>query len=613
MSKYIAQNVLFNDIKDLITALSYDYPISLTGSGIPIFFNKINSAETKFSCSINCNAITIDYSNTTAAARAIASALANIECTETTTFKTLGIMLDVSRGMVMKVDHLKKWFRILALAGYNLVMLYTEDTYQLPDEPFFGRFRGAYSAEEIKELDEYAKKLGIELVGCIQTLGHMEQILRWKTAYHDITDTPLELLAEEEKTYKLIEKMVTFWAENLTSRRIHIGMDETQTLGRGNFLNFHGYKNPFDIFNSHLDRVNEICSKKKLKPLIWSDMYFRFGNPNHLYYDYEKPLDKDVMAKVPKNVSLVYWDYYHSDETIYKNMIARHREHGFDPIVASGHLTWNTLWYNYQYSKNTVPPCIKVCQEENVKELFFALWGDDGAYCCFDSVFYGLMESAELAYKADVSFFNKRFNAICKASFDASQAASKFDYLYYNPAFFIWDDPILCIYFDEMVKRYGENFVDTAKEKCLTFIDSIAKYADETQAGDFNYLILFHQLALKKILFQQELKTYYKSKDLNMLSILAQEKIPELINLTKQFNLQFRQQYLRYSKPFGLDRIQLRNGGQIARLEEAKIRIEEFVNLEIASIPELEQPDTGNINTSSTSYNHIAASSTIRW
>ena len=122
------------------------------------------------------------------------------------------------------------------------------------------------------------------------------------------------------------------------------------------------------------------------------------------------------------------------------------------------------------------------------------------------------MESAELAYKADVSFFNKRFNAICKASFDASQAASKFDYLYYNPAFFIWDDPILCIYFDEMVKRYGENFVDTAKEKCLTFIDSIAKYADETQAGDFNYLILFHQLALKKILFQQELKTYYKSK-----------------------------------------------------------------------------------------------------
>ena len=51
---------------------------------------------------------------------------------ETTSFTTLGIMLDCSRNAVMKVDHLKVWLRRLALLGYNQVMLYTEDTYELP-------------------------------------------------------------------------------------------------------------------------------------------------------------------------------------------------------------------------------------------------------------------------------------------------------------------------------------------------------------------------------------------------------------------------------------------------------------------------------------------------
>ena len=62
----------------------------------------------------------------------------------------------------MTVDHFKRWLRRLSLMGYNMAMLYTEDTYKLPDEPYFGYLRGAYTMEEIKKLDAYAAKLGIE-------------------------------------------------------------------------------------------------------------------------------------------------------------------------------------------------------------------------------------------------------------------------------------------------------------------------------------------------------------------------------------------------------------------------------------------------------------------
>ena len=42
--------------------------------------------------------------------------------------------------------------RRLALLGYNAAMLYTEDTYALPDEPYFGFLRGAYTAAELRRI-----------------------------------------------------------------------------------------------------------------------------------------------------------------------------------------------------------------------------------------------------------------------------------------------------------------------------------------------------------------------------------------------------------------------------------------------------------------------------
>ena len=62
---------------------------------------------------------------------------------------TLGIMLDCSRNAVMKPEKVKEFAKIIADMGYNMLQLYTEDTYEIKDEPFFGHMRGRYSQEEI--------------------------------------------------------------------------------------------------------------------------------------------------------------------------------------------------------------------------------------------------------------------------------------------------------------------------------------------------------------------------------------------------------------------------------------------------------------------------------
>ena len=100
----------------------------------------------------------------------------SFEYVKTTPHKVIDFMLDCSRSAVLNIATCKKLIVMLAKLGYNALELYTEDTYEIPSEPYFGHIRGRYTQKELKELDAYAKQYGIELIPCIQTLAHLDNI-----------------------------------------------------------------------------------------------------------------------------------------------------------------------------------------------------------------------------------------------------------------------------------------------------------------------------------------------------------------------------------------------------------------------------------------------------
>ena len=69
-----------------------------------------------------------------------------------------GVMLDMSRNGVMRVSEVKRYVDYISAFGYNSLQLYTEDTYEMEGEPFFGYLRGRYTREELKEMDEVYKR-----------------------------------------------------------------------------------------------------------------------------------------------------------------------------------------------------------------------------------------------------------------------------------------------------------------------------------------------------------------------------------------------------------------------------------------------------------------------
>lgn len=582
-----------DDIASALYTLEEEYPMSEGGRGLKLNFRKIDAPYTVSRVLRNRGGVTVEYNTLAGALRGVGSALAKLDGEEHSPFERLGIMLDVSRNMVMRVEHVKKWLRRLALTGCNELLLYCEDTYELDDEPFFGAYRGAYTLEELKEIDDYAACLGIEVIACIQTLAHMEQLLQHKH-YAPMTDSEHIMLVDSADTEKLIRKMISFWSGALRSRRIHIGMDEAHGLGRGLHQTLYGAENETSLMTRHLKLVSGICRENGLQPMMWSDMFFRMLNKKHEYCDLTTAFPAGLKDELDPDTTLVFWDYYKKDSSIYRKMIARHRELNKEPVMASGIWTWARMWYDYRQTMDTAVPCIEACRQENVKELFFTMWGDDGAYCNYDSSLAGIVRCADLAYGCrDENDTADRFEAVCHADYEAHIIAGGIHSLTGNdhqimPAMILWDDPLLGKYFDGC-KRANPEFDLNYLDELDDILCRIMPFAESSEAGDLGYAVDLVKFLIKKVELRGALEAAYDRGDRLALRELVVTTIPAAIAALVEVDAGFRRNWLKCAKAHGLERIQQRNAGQMARLEELAIRIREYLDGTIERIEELDE------------------------
>ncbi len=602
------------ELRDLLVTLGEHYPIVENGNGLKLTPSLCGDG---LRVSLKSGQAEVTGRTLNLIARGIGMLLSgtvdnNQTIEEETTFKTAGLMLDCCRNAVMKVDYLKEWLRRSALMGYNLMMLYTKDTYELPGEECFGYLRGRYTAAELKEIDAYAARLGIEMVGCIQALGHLEPVLRWPR-YGGIKDTYAELLTTEEKSYELINKMLDFYGSVFKSRRIHLGMDETHNLGRGRYMDLNGYRRPFDIYIDHLNRVVGECNRRKLKPIIWSDMFFRMANKNMDYYNTSSSTPQDIIDKIPREVQLSYWDYYHKDREFYRSMIRQHLKLGSIPFMASGIWTWPVFWHNHRQTMETVRPCIEACRQEKVDEIVFTMWGDDGAFCDWSSALAGACYAAEKVFGAGEpgeKMLEKKFAAICNGSYKAHVIASEITHVIekgnLSATELLWDDPLLGIYRKEQEVISGPNFWTKSEQHYRRLEAALSKYPNGGAGSIRNIREL---IALLKIKIQANLAVAaaYKTRKKQQLTA-ARKLIAREIKALADYEKNFRQLWYARNKTFGYEVMQIRLAGQAARWRELDRRLQELDGGKDRTIPELEEKTVDRVGMSH-QYNFLATAS----
>lgn len=589
------------DVAILLETLAEEYPIYKNDShALRVSYLKNDNADSAKAIRTP-NEVTIYYHRLAQAARLTGAVMAGLvaekEYSELSPFHKFGFLICASHGKVFTVEHVIKWMRRLAVFGYNQVLLYTDDTYELEEEPFFGYLRGRYTPEEIRAIDRYASRLGMELIPAIQTLGHLSQWFQWPV-YQNIRDTSAVARVDEPSTYKLFEKIIAFWRKNTHCTRIHLGMDEAHDLGRGVFLDKNGYEPPFAIFNRHLSRMVALCQKYAFEPIIWSDMYFRMGSPSGQdYYDPQTVIPENVKAAIPAEVTLSYWDYYHNEKDFYLDWISRHRSLNKEPIMASGVWNWGTLWHNAAATQTTAGPCIEASQQAKLREILFTTWGDDGSYCDFDSAFAGFAFCAEKAFSPDKicqPMLEKRFAALTGSNYALHHLASELCNSQLSFPLILWDNPVYHAYLNHAraamecdLKREADRLTEIAQQLIENKLD--------TNAGDlFHVKICIAYLAFR-LDFARRLFLAWENKDHAALQKCMQDTLAGA-KRTEDIAASFRQGWMACAKPFGLEVVQLRCAGVAERFRELSRRLEEYLTGNVETLPELDanlNPPTG--------------------
>lgn len=515
----------------------------------------------------------------------------NFEKAETRVFKKCGPMIDCSRNAVYKVDTLKKLLLKMAMMGHNQCMLYTEDTYEIEDMPYFGYLRGKYLKAELKELDDYADSLGIELIPCIQALAHLNQTFRWDytSEVRDIDDI---LLVGAKATYNLIEEMIKALRDVFRSKRIHIGMDEAYALGRGRYLDENGYKHHFDIMIEHLGYVLEITKKYDFKPMMWDDMFQRSHESG---YNTQMAIDPQVVEKIPRDLGLVYWDYYSQDPEHYEIALQRRQVLDNPIIFAGGIWKWAGLVPSYEKTMETTKVALKACKKYGVEEIIATGWGDDGDETPLNTMMLGLILFAESSYIAEVKdeWLQERCKFLTGLEAKDFMAMEKVDLLpmIERPNYRVVNPSKSFLYQDILLGAFDKHAEGL---ELKPFYLECAKEYDELAKKDTEYSYIFEMYRdLSLVLAHKynigvELRAAYLAEDKVRLQEILTCTFKELEHTLEIYHQSARKAWFKECKGQGFEVLDIRLGGIKSRLTTATIRIQAYLDGEIDKIEELE-------------------------
>ncbi len=470
-------------------------------------------------------------------------------------FKRKGIMIDCSRNAVRTPETVMRFADMMKKLGYNTLMLYTEDTYEIESEPYFGYLRGRYTKEELKRIDDYCDSLGIELIPCIQTLAHLNATMSWGR-FQRVRDTGDILMVGLDETYELIDKMLKTVSENFKSRTVHIGMDEAFMLGRGRYLNENGFHDRAEIMREHLKRVAEIADKYGLTPIMWGDMF----NP-------EIESGKKREDYLPANVTPVYWDYYSLDKAHYDKKMADYKAFAPDFWFAGGFWSWAGFAPHNYYAIEATKAAVESAKEYGTENLFFTVWGDNGAETPLFSILPAMYYTSRLLDgETDDDKIRAGFYDLTGIAFDDFMLLDLPDTNFAGEN--IIDPEKYMLYNDPFMGKFDTTAVPGRSAVYASMAERLGKLSDNP---DFGYMFstlsaLCSVLELKYDLGVRTKEAYTAGKDLKELAGVYGEVIRRL----RDFYEKFRAQWHRENKTFGFEVQTARIGGLIQRLTDCQ-------------------------------------------
>lgn len=344
-------------------------------------------------------------------------------------FAVRGVMLDVSRDRVPRMDEFVRILDLLASLKVNHLQLYTEHTFAYQGHEPVWQGWGALSADEVRRLDALCVERGIELAANQNCFGHLSHWLRMDR-YKDLAEThgdwmfdlwprsgPFSLCPTDPRSISLVRDMLTQLSGCIASPLVNIGCDETFDVGWGKSkqeverraaASGLSDKPAADAGRAsvYIDFVNAIAAECKAlgkTPMFWADI--ALSHPESV-----DRLDRDLV--------FLAWGY-EADSPFDRWCEHLHRL-GRPVWVCPGTSTWRSITGRTHERHANLRAAALAGVKHNAQGFLVTDWGDTGHWQQWPIAAHAIAHGAHAAWTGDADSFDPRASALHALGTDAT-------------------------------------------------------------------------------------------------------------------------------------------------------------------------------------------------
>ena len=314
-------------------------------------------------------------------------------------FARRGVMLDISRGRVPKLETLLDLAEKLADFKINELQLYTEHTFAYRKYKSVWQSWGALTAKEIQVLDARCRELGIDLVPNQNSFGHLRHFLAdprlkklgelsepFLAETKDFLRRPTTLAPNHPGTLPFLRGLYDELLPNFSSQYFNIGGDETWDLGKGRSKKLCEAKGKGRVYLDFLKQLHREAKARDRKMMFWGDIILKYpkllpelaalGTPNTVSArsaHFPKPAETVLGAP---NLIALNWGY-EADHPFAKEA-AQFAKAKIPFYVCPGTSTWQTLIGKHDNALANLRAAAKAGKKFGAMGFLNTDWGDGG-------------------------------------------------------------------------------------------------------------------------------------------------------------------------------------------------------------------------------------------
>jgi len=306
-------------------------------------------------------------------------------------FARRGVMLDISRGRVPKLETLLKLAGRLADFKLNELQLYTEHTFAYCQYQSVWQSWGALTGEEIRQLDARCQQLGIDLVPNQNSFGHLQQFLEqpplkklaevsrpYADGGGEFVRQPSTLAPNHPGTLPFLRRLYDELLPNFSSQYFNVGCDETWDLGRGQSKRLCAAKGQGRIYLDFLEQIHQEVSARGKRIMFWGDIVL-----HHPKFIKElAKLGRDALPRVQADrqvsptIIALNWGY--EADHPFDREAALFAKAKIPFYVCPGTSTWQTLIGRHDNALANMRAAAKAGHKHGAMGYLITDWGDGG-------------------------------------------------------------------------------------------------------------------------------------------------------------------------------------------------------------------------------------------